>query len=29
VGYGELVFVNHRIGIYAAGNAVTPVSVRR
>ena len=29
VGYGELVFVNHRIGIYAAGNSATPVSVRR
>jgi hypothetical protein len=29
VRYSNLVFVNHRIGIYAAGNAVTPVSVRR
>ena len=30
VRYGsDLVFVNHRIGVYAEGNAVTPVSVRR
>jgi hypothetical protein len=30
VRYGsELVFVNHRIGVYAEGNAVTPVSGRK
>jgi hypothetical protein len=30
VRYGnELRFVNHRIGVYAAGEAIVPISARR